>query len=44
VITPFVEDAATLSALYAVGVDYVMGRFVREPNEGMGYDFSQTYL
>lgn len=44
VITPFVEDAATLSSLYALGVDFVLGHFVQEPNEGMGYNFGHTEL
>ncbi|MCP4407668.1 MAG: EAL domain-containing protein [Gammaproteobacteria bacterium] len=41
-ITPFVEDAAALSVLWSIGVNYIQGNFLREPGEDMDFDFSST--
>lgn len=40
VIAPFVENAATLSILWEIGVNYIQGSFIQEPGESMDYDFS----
>ena len=39
-IAEFVQDAATMSFLFSVGVDYVEGFFLAPPNAAMTYDFS----
>lgn len=39
-IAPYVEDAATLSVLWGLGVNYIQGNFLRAPSESMDYDFS----
>ena len=39
-ITPAVEDAAILSVLWSLGVDFVQGSFLQEPNKLLNYDFS----
>ncbi|MEN8129785.1 MAG: EAL domain-containing protein [Pseudomonadota bacterium] len=41
-IAPFVEDAATLSVLWSIGVNYIQGNFLREASEDMDFDFSNT--
>ena len=39
-IAEFVQDAATMSFLFSVGVDYVEGFFLAAPSAAMNYDFS----
>ena len=39
-IAEFVQDAATMSFLFGVGVDYVEGFFLASPSAIMNYDFS----
>ncbi len=39
-IAEFVQDAATMSFLFSVGVDYVEGFFLAPPTAAMTYDFS----
>ncbi|HYM86904.1 MAG TPA: GGDEF domain-containing protein, partial [Pseudoxanthomonas sp.] len=39
-IAEFVQDAATMSFLFSVGVDYVEGFFLAAPSAQMNYDFS----
>ncbi|MEP6907997.1 MAG: EAL domain-containing protein [Pseudoxanthomonas sp.] len=39
-IAEFVQDAATMSFLFSVGVDYVEGFFLAGPSPAMSYDFS----
>lgn len=39
-IVTHVDDAATLSVLWSVGVNYVQGNFLRAPGESLDYDFS----
>ena len=39
-ITPAVDDAAILSVLWSLGVDFVQGGFLQEPNKLLNYDFS----
>jgi EAL domain-containing protein (putative c-di-GMP-specific phosphodiesterase class I) len=39
-IAEFVQDAATMSFLFSVGVDYVEGFFLAPPTATMTYDFS----
>lgn len=39
-IAEFVQDAATMSFLFSVGVDYVEGFFLAPPTAAMNYDFS----
>jgi diguanylate cyclase (GGDEF)-like protein/PAS domain S-box-containing protein len=39
-ITPAVDDAAILSVLWSLGVDFVQGGFLQEPNKSLNYDFS----
>jgi len=39
-ITPAVDDAAILSVLWSLGVDFVQGNFLQEPNKLLNYDFS----
>ena len=38
-IAEFVEDAASMSILFACGVNFVQGNFLREPDRTMSYDF-----
>ncbi len=40
VITEFVQDAASMSALFSIGVDYVEGHFLAMAGPDMNYDFS----
>ncbi len=40
IIAEFVEDAASMSVLYQVGVNYVQGNFLQEPEKMLSYDFS----
>ena len=40
VITEFVQDAASMSALFSIGVDYVQGHFLAVAGPDMNYDFS----
>ena len=40
VIMPMVEDAATLTALFAMEVNLVQGYFVQPPSEQLGFDFA----
>lgn len=39
-ITPAVEDAAILSVLWSLGVDFVQGNFLQPPQKLLNYDFS----
>jgi diguanylate cyclase (GGDEF)-like protein/PAS domain S-box-containing protein len=39
-ITPAVEDAAILSVLWSLGVDFVQGNFLQAPHKLLNYDFS----
>ena len=39
-ITPAVDDAAILSVLWSLGVDFVQGKFLQEPQKLLNYDFS----
>ena len=39
-ITPGVEDAAILSVLWTVGVDFVQGDFLQAPEKLLNYDFT----
>jgi diguanylate cyclase (GGDEF)-like protein/PAS domain S-box-containing protein len=39
-ITPAVDDAAILSVLWSLGVDFVQGGFLQEPHKLLNYDFS----
>ncbi len=38
-IAEFVEDAATMSVLFAIGVNYVQGNFLQVPQRVMAYEF-----
>lgn len=38
-IAEFVEDAASMTILFACGVNFVQGNFLREPDLTMSYDF-----
>lgn len=40
IIAEFVEDAASMSVLYQIGVNYVQGNFLQEPEKMLSYDFS----
>ena len=40
VITEFVQDAASMSALFSIGVDYVEGHFLAMAGPDLNYDFS----
>ncbi len=42
VIAPHIEDAATLSVLWGIGVNYVQGNFMQPPSEKLDYDFSTS--
>jgi EAL domain-containing protein (putative c-di-GMP-specific phosphodiesterase class I) len=39
-ITPAVDDAAILSVLWSLGVDFVQGNFLQGPQKLLNYDFS----
>lgn len=39
VIAEFVEDAASMSILWQIGVNYVQGHFLQEPEATLAYDF-----
>lgn len=39
-ITPGVNDAAVLSVLWGLGIDFVHGDFLQEPTKSLNYDFS----
>ncbi len=39
-ITPAVDDAAILSVLWSLGVDFVQGNFLQAPQKLLNYDFS----
>ena len=39
-ITPAVDDAAILSVLWSLGVDFVQGSFLQEPQKLLNYDFT----
>ena len=39
-ITPAVDDAAILSVLWSLGVDFVQGNFLQEPQKQLNYDFT----
>ena len=39
-ITPGVNDAAVLSVLWGLGVDFVHGNFLQTPTKNLNYDFS----
>jgi diguanylate cyclase (GGDEF)-like protein/PAS domain S-box-containing protein len=38
-VAEFVEDAASMSILFQVGVNFVQGNFLQEPQKTMSYDF-----
>ncbi len=38
-VAEFVEDAASMSILFQVGVNFVQGNFLQEPQRTMSYDF-----
>ena len=38
-IAEFVEDAASMSILFTLGVNFVQGNFLQEPEKVMSYDF-----
>lgn len=38
-IAEFVEDAASMSILFSLGVNFVQGNFLQEPEKVMSYDF-----
>jgi len=38
-VAEFVEDAASMSILFACGVNFVQGNFLQEPQKVMAYDF-----
>lgn len=40
VITQFVPDAASLSILWGMGVNFIQGYFLQEPSPIMNYDFT----
>lgn len=40
VIAGFVEDASSLGALWQCGVHFIQGNFLQEPDERLGFDFS----
>lgn len=40
-IAEFVEDAASMSVLYQVGVNFVQGNFLQEPEKVLAYDFGE---
>lgn len=42
VIVQFVEDAATLQALWSLGINYVQGNFLHPPSREMDYDFESV--
>jgi EAL domain-containing protein (putative c-di-GMP-specific phosphodiesterase class I) len=39
-ITPGVTDAAVLSVLWTLNVDFVQGEFLQAPQKELNYDFS----
>jgi EAL domain-containing protein (putative c-di-GMP-specific phosphodiesterase class I) len=39
-ITPGVTDAAVLSVLWTLNVDFVQGEFLQAPDKELNYDFS----
>jgi EAL domain-containing protein (putative c-di-GMP-specific phosphodiesterase class I) len=39
-ITPGVEDAAILSVLWTLGVDFVQGDFLQKAEKSLNYDFT----
>ena len=39
-ITPAVDDAAILSMMWSLGVDFVQGNFLQEPQKLLNYDFT----
>ncbi|MBK1692512.1 two-component system response regulator [Ectothiorhodospira mobilis] len=42
VIAQQVEDAASLSILWGLGINYIQGNFLQPPSESLDYDFSTT--
>lgn len=40
-IAEFVEDAASMAVLYQVGVNFVQGNFLQEPEKVLAYDFGE---
>jgi len=40
-VAPGVEDAAALSLLWGIGVNYIQGKFLQAPSEELNYDFSE---
>ncbi|MBI5461404.1 MAG: EAL domain-containing protein [Gammaproteobacteria bacterium] len=42
VIAGFVEDAASLAALWQCGVHFIQGNFLQEPDTALDYDFSDV--
>ena len=39
-ITPAVDDAAILSIMWSLGVDFVQGNFLQDPQKLLNYDFT----
>jgi EAL domain-containing protein (putative c-di-GMP-specific phosphodiesterase class I) len=39
-VAQFVDDAAALSVLWSMGVNYIQGDFLQEASEEMNFDFS----
>ena len=39
-ITPAVDDAAILSMMWSLGIDFVQGNFLQEPQKLLNYDFT----
>ncbi len=35
-----VEDANSLAVLWSIGVNYIRGYFLQEPDQSINYDFS----
>ena len=44
VIAEFVEDARTMSILWSAGIDYMQGYFLQQPDNKMGFDFSESAI
>ncbi|WP_144393955.1 EAL domain-containing response regulator [Pleionea sediminis] len=41
-VVPKVEDAASLAALWPLGVGYIQGLYLQAPMDGLNFDFSST--
>jgi EAL domain-containing protein (putative c-di-GMP-specific phosphodiesterase class I) len=42
IIAQQVEDAASLSILWGLGINYIQGNFLQPPTESLDYDFSTS--